>query len=111
MLIRFGGIRHNALPLTFTMFERAVDFIRRKEGGWTRLGTGIKPVYEDTVEAHVWRRPFPIGKSPYKSASHICDLLVLADLAEYGYGTNPITGREVQVIRWRDRRLLQPVRG
>lgn len=97
--IQFMGSQRRGRPLTFSMFDRALSFIKKKSGDWARLGTGIKPTYDDTIEAQIWKPPPPIGKSTYKTASHICDILVLAHLAEYGYSTNPKTGRQVQAVR------------
>ena len=98
--IRFEGREHLALPLTFKMFERALVTISKKPGEWIRLGTSIRNAQPNTIEGEIWKKPFPINyKIPYKSASHVCDFLVLSGLAEYGKTVNPISGKKVQAIR------------
>ena len=98
--IRFEGRENLALPLTFEMFERALSIISDKQGEWIRLGTSIVNAQPNTIEGEIWKKPFPINyKIPYKSASHVCDFLVLSGLAEYGKIVNPISGRKVQAIR------------
>jgi len=98
--IRFEGRKYDALPLTFEMFDRALALIKAENGEWVPLGTSINNPQLGTIEGEIWKKPYPINrKSPYKTASHICDFLVLADLAEYGKVINPISGRMVQAIR------------
>jgi len=98
--IRFEGRKYLALPLTFLMFERAKKYIVENKGKYVRLGTSINNPQPSTIEGEIWKKPYPISyKTPYKTASHICDIHVLADIAEYGYVKNPLTGRRVQGIK------------
>lgn len=96
--IRFAGTKHVALPLIFPMFDRVLDCLRANQGKPVRLGAKVSPPYEnDTLEAEIWRSPYPAGlKSSYKAAPHICDILVLAGKAEYVKVRNPLTTRIVQ---------------
>ncbi len=97
--IRFEGRRYDALPLTFEMFDRALAIIKEKNGQWVPLGTSLNNPQPDTIEGEIWKKPYPIDyRSPYKTASHICDFFVLSGIAEYGKSPNP-TGRMVQTIR------------
>lgn len=96
--IRFEGRKYPALPLTFSMFDRSLEYLTKNRGQWVLLGTSIKPQL-NTVEGEIWKEPYPIGyKIPYKVASHICDILALAGIVEYGY-TNTFTGRKVQGVK------------
>lgn len=98
VMIRFTESRRLGLPLTFLMFDRALNYITENRGRYVRLGTGFKP-QPDTIEGEIWKKPHPISKTPYKAASHICDILVLSEIAEYGYTINPLTGRKVQGVK------------
>jgi len=91
-------------PLHFWMFERALDYIRRKENEVVRLGTKVAPPYdEDTIEGQIWCKPFSKPpKSPFKASPHICDILVLSLLgkAKYEWFIKSETNRKVQGIRY-----------
>lgn len=98
--IRFEGRPHVALPLTYEMFQRALSIIKEKDGDWIIVGASVSEQKPSTIEGEIWKLPFPINhKVPYKTASHVCDFIVLADLAEYGRVINPVTGRYNQAIR------------
>lgn len=98
--IHFEESTYPALPLTFSMFERALNYIIQNKGHWVRLGTSIDDPQPGTIEGAIWQKPYPINyKHPYKTASHVCDILALASLVEYGSTINPLTGRRVQAIR------------
>jgi hypothetical protein len=89
------------LPLFFWMFDRILTFIETDKGRVVRLGARVEPPFDpDTVEGEIWKEPHPTPSTPYKVAPHICDLLVLAGLAEYQTTKNPKTDRTVQGIKW-----------
>lgn len=89
-----------ALPLFFWMFDRALAFIKTNEGSIVRLGAKVKrPFDPDTVEGKIWEEPL-LYPTPYKAAPHVCDLLVLAGLANYKTTKNPATHRIVQGIKY-----------
>jgi len=97
--IRFEERKYPALPLTFSMFDRAIEYIVENKGQWVRLGTSFNP-QPNTVEGEIWRKPYPIKyKITYKVASHICDILALAGVVEYGSMKNPLTRRKVQAVK------------
>jgi hypothetical protein len=65
-----------------------------------RLGARVKPPYDpDTIEGKIWQKPCPYSAS-YKVSPHVCDILVLTDLAKYGHALNPKTQRNVQAIEY-----------
>lgn len=79
------------------MFDRVLQCLRENKGRPVRLGAKISPPYEnDTLETEIWKRPYPIGNSPYKAAPHVCDILVLAGLVQYVWASNLLTGRRVE---------------
>ena len=97
--IRFEERNSPALPLTFLMFDRAIEYIVKNRGEFVRLGTSIYP-QPNTVEGEIWKKPYPIEyKTTFKVASHVCDILVLADVAKYGIMQNPSTRKKVQAIK------------
>jgi hypothetical protein len=82
--IRFVRSKYPALPLCFWMFDRALEYIQENEGRAVRLGAKLVPPYEpDTVEGHIWRKPYPTGNTSYKAGPHVCDILTLAGLIKY----------------------------
>lgn len=94
--------RYTHLRLKFWRFETALDFLKRNRGKWVRLGTRIDSDDPDTVEYQIQQKAkqlHPNRHIDYKSAPHICDLLVLSGIAEYGRTLNPMTNRENQAIR------------
>lgn len=103
--IRFQGKKHIALPLTYDMFRRALSLIEKRNGDWVIIGASVSEQKPGTIEGEIWKQPFPINyKVPYKAASHVCDFLVLADLAEYGKVINPNTDRRNQAIRLKEKK-------
>ena len=98
--IRFGQNTHEALPLLFSMFDRVLDCLRDQDRP-VRLGAKVNPPYEaNTIEAVIWQRPYPGGfTNSYKAGPHVCDILVLAGLAEYLTVLNPKTSRRVQGVK------------
>jgi len=104
VLIRFQGTSHIALPLTYEMFSRVLSLIQKRKGEWVIIGASVSEQKPGTIEGEIWKQPFPINyKVPYKAASHVCDFLVLAGLAEYGRTINPITDRKNQAIRLKEK--------
>jgi len=90
------------LRLEFWRFETTLVFLERNRGKWTRLGTRIDSDDPDTIEWQIQQKAkhiHPNRHIDYKSAPHVCDLLVLSGIAEYGKTINPMTDRENQAIR------------
>jgi hypothetical protein len=97
--IRFARRNHPAMPLYFWMFNRTLEYIHENKDRAVRLGTKLVPPYEfDTVEGQIWRKPDPTGKSSYKAAPHVCDILALAGLIKH-----------VSILKTGTRRRLQGV--
>jgi hypothetical protein len=73
-----------------------------------RLGVKVSPPYgNDTLEAAIWTKPFPaVLNSSYKAAPHVCDILILAGMAEYVKVKNPLTTRMVQGAKLSESRLV-----
>lgn len=98
--IEFVGGKVVALPLLFWMFDRALIYLERNAGKPVRLGARVKPPYDpDTIEGKIWEKPCPYSAS-YKVSPHVCDILVLTDVAKYGHALNPKTQRNVQAIKY-----------
>jgi hypothetical protein len=94
--------RYTHLRLEFWRFETALDFLKRNRGKWVRLGTRIDSDDPDTVEYQIQQKAkqlHPHRHIDYKSAPHVCDLLVLSGIAEYGRTLNPMTNWENQAVR------------
>jgi len=90
------------LRLEFWRFETALEVLRRNRGRWTRLGTRFYADDPDTIEWQIQKKAKEIHPDRHvdlKSAPHICDILVLAEIAEYGREINPMSGRENQAIK------------
>lgn len=97
--IKFRKSKYQALPLHFWMFNCSIQHLQGKQG-YTPLGSAVQPPYiRGSVEEAIWEKPFPTGHSEYKVSSHICDILALMDLIEYGYARSPDTNRRVQGVR------------
>jgi len=94
--------RYTRLRLEFWRFETTLVFLERNRGKWTRLATKFYSDDPDTVEYQIQRKARQVHPNRHvdlKSASHVCDLLVLSGIAEYGRTLNPMTYRENQAIR------------
>jgi hypothetical protein len=106
--IRFIGAANTPLSLIFSMFDRVLDCLRENQGNPVRIGAKVNPPYENnTLEQAIWRQPYPAGlNNSYKAAPHVCDILVLAGLAEYIKITNPLTGRNVQSVRLLNKTII-----
>jgi len=90
------------LRLEFWRFETALDLIERNRGKWTRLGTRIDSDDPDTIEWQIQKKARQIHPKRHmdlKSAPHVCDIFVLAGIAEYGKAINPSTRRKNQALR------------
>ena len=90
------------LRLEFWRFETALEVLRRNKGRWTRLGTRFYADDPDTIEWQIQektKRIHPNRKVDLKSAPHVCDILVLSEIAEYGRAINPTTKRENQAVK------------
>lgn len=92
----------NLLGLEFWRFETALSLIKKGQKEWVRLGTRYDSDDPNTIEYAIQnksREMHPNREFDLKSAPYICDLLVLAGLAEYGKVINPITDRKNQAIK------------
>jgi len=99
--VKFHKSQWPALPLHFWMFDRTVQYLRENWDKFVRLGAKLQPPYDpDTVEEIIWKKPYLTEKTSYKASPHVCDIIALAGLAEYGYVVNPKTGRRVQGMRF-----------
>lgn len=94
--------KYTHLRLEFWRFEIALDLLEKSRGKWIRLGTRYDSDDPNTVEYKIQtkaRQVHPNRRIDLKSAPHVCDILVLSGLAEYGRAINPITDRENQAIK------------
>ena len=98
--IRFEGSNYIALPLKFWMFKRAMDHLNKNGGNFVPIGARIRPPYmPNSVEEAIWKEPLPEKISAYKAAPHICDVLELTSLVEFGKAYNPSSRRNVQGVK------------
>jgi len=90
------------LRLEFWRFETTLETLNKNRGKWTRLGTRFNSDDPDTIEWQIQKKAREIHPNRHvdlKSAPHVCDILVLSGIAEYGRAINPITKRENQAVR------------
>ena len=105
--VKFHKSQWPALPLHFWMFDRTVQYLRENWDKFVRLGAKLQSPYDpDTVEGIIWKKPYLTEKTSYKASPHVCDIIALAGLAEYGYAVNPKTGRRVQGMRFVGEQLI-----
>ena len=108
--IKFVGSIYPAQPLTFSMFDRTMNILRENTNRAVPLGAKLAPPYYDnTIEAAIWTKPYPIGKSPYKSSPHVCDILALVGIVEYVKARNPETGRRVTCVQFIQKTRVEPI--
>jgi len=90
-----------SLFLEFWRFNKVIELITKANGDYVRLGTSFYPDDSSTIE---WKLQYH-AKTLYdrtsdkKTASHVCDLLVLFGIAKYGYARNPYSQRKNQAIK------------
>jgi len=97
--IRLNENKNSTFPLSFLMFDRVLDYLRKNKGKPIRLGAKISPPYETaSLEREIWRYPYPIKNYPYRASPHICDILVLVGLVKYISIVNPKTKRKIQCV-------------
>jgi len=100
--IKFEGSKYSALPLKKWMFERVLDHLHNNEGKFVPIGARIGPPYiPNSVEGAIWETPLPGKTSNYKVAPHICDILELAGIVEFGTAYKPSSSRRLQGVRTR----------
>lgn len=100
--IRFESERRPILPLQYWRFDVALKILVENKDKWTRLGTSIHAYDRETIEWYIQetaRRIYPNRLEDKKSTPHVCDLIVLAGIAEYGSVINPKTGMKNQAVR------------
>ena len=82
------------MPLDVSRFRIAVEFLNSKDD-FVKIGAATKGLgLQDSLEYHLKTKT---GNNT-KTAPHIADLLVLANIAEFGY-IIPLSGRKVQGIK------------
>lgn len=94
--------QYTDLRLEFWRFETALEILSKNRGKWTRLGTRIYADDPDTIEWQIQKKAIQIHPNRHvdlKSAPHICDILALCGIAEYGRAINPRTKRGNQAVR------------
>ncbi|MDH5733335.1 MAG: hypothetical protein OEY88_06075 [Candidatus Bathyarchaeota archaeon] len=94
--------RFTVLRLEFWRFKTTLGILRKNRGRWTRLGTRFYADDPDTIEWQIQKKAKEIHPDRHvdlKSAPHVCDILVLTGIAEYGRVINPKTGRGNQAVR------------
>ena len=100
--IKFKGSKYLALPLKKWMFERVLAHLHENEGKFVLIGARIGPPYIPTsVEGAIWETPVPQNLAKYKVAPHICDILALAGVVEFGTAYKPNSSRKLQGVRAR----------
>jgi len=100
--IKFEGSKYLALPLKRWMFKRTLEHLKKNEGVFVSIGARIGPPYiPNSVEEVIWEDPLPEDISTYKVAPHICDVLELAGIVEYGPAYKPNSSRRLQGVRAR----------
>lgn len=106
--IDFIGGSSIALPLHFWMFERALEYLKKRENKFIVLGAKPQPPYiPGSLEEAVWQDPCPL-KNSYKISPHICDILSIAGYTEYGKARNPLSGRKIQAVKILDS-TIEPI--
>ena len=94
-----GSPSRTLLPLEFWRFDKVLDLISK--GEWARLGTRWFAEDSSTIEWQLqeYAKKLYKRKTDCKTAPHVCDILVLAGIAQYGYVKNPYTKRQNQAIK------------
>jgi hypothetical protein len=98
------------LRLEFWRFEIALEVLERNKKQWVRLGGSYDSKDPNTIEYAIQtkaRKLHPNREKDLKSAPHVCDILVLSEIAEYGKAINPITDRENQAVRLKSNKSNQ----
>jgi len=106
--VAFGGGVTLALPLSFWMFDRTLNYLRNNPDTVFPIGARLQPPYpKDSIEDEIWREPRPYP-SPYKAAPHVLDILACAGMVEFTYTQDRETGRRVQGARRASLTLCPP---
>jgi len=84
------------LPLEFWKFNKVIEIITKANGDYVRLGTSLYPDDPSTIEWKLQEHAKTLYNrtTDTKTASHVCDLLVLSGMTEYGYARNPHSQRK-----------------
>ena len=87
------------LPLEFWRFDKVIELL--KGGDWIRLGTRLSADDPSTIEWKLQEHAKKIygRETDFKTAPHVCDILVLAGMAKYGYSLNPHSNRKNQAVK------------
>jgi|GEM_PF-6169832 len=89
------------LYLEFWRFEKVLEILKESRPKFVRLGSRFAAEDHSTIERQLQdlARKYLKRKADLKTAPHVCDIIVLTGLAEYGYEQNPTTLRKNQAIR------------
>jgi hypothetical protein len=109
LIIKFKDSKAPNFLLYFWMIERTISHLEKAGERAVPIGAAIRPPYiAQSVEEAIWKFPYPLEKSSYKAASHICDILSLVGWVEFEYVLNPKTGNDLQGVKLRPERLWDP---
>ena len=85
------------------MIQRTYKHLRKNKGTFVPIGARIGPPYiPNSVEEAIWMDPLPENISKYKVAPHICDVLELAEVVEFGPAYREGSRRKLQGVRSRN---------
>jgi hypothetical protein len=107
VLIKFKDSKSPEFKLYFWMFERVITHL--ESGEKAPIGAAVRPPYRPgSVEEAIWKKPYPLEKSPYKVSSHVCDILSLAGWVDFTYIKNPKTGNDLQGVFLKQEKMWNP---
>ena len=91
------------IHLHFWRFDLVVDILREAEGEFVMIGARIDPEKANTIESKLYQEALLINYpgARLRTAAFVCDILVACGFAEYGLTENPMSGRNVQAIKWK----------
>ncbi len=92
--------RHST-RLHYWRFLHVVDMLNNSNGKKIHVESSTHPRYDDTVEGSLQKRArdAPYAASKMRTASFVCDVLVLGGFCEYVSMVNPRSARAVVGIR------------
>ena len=88
---------HFSTYLHYWRFLHVVDMLNRSKGLPIRIESSNFPKHQDTIEGSLMKRALdaPYCNNRLRTASFICDALVLGEFCEYVSMVNPHTARTV----------------
>jgi hypothetical protein len=107
VLIKFKDSKSPEFKLFFWMFDRTISHL--ESGEKAPIGAAVRPPYRPgSVEEAIWRKPYPLEKSPYKVSSHVCDILSLSGWIDFVYVKNLETGNDLQGVLLKQEKIWNP---